>query len=421
MIDMGKYQQEWVGLETINTKDLRFQCRANIGQASLDAMVVSIAKDGQLVAFIVWGPGDDGRWIPLNGNKRLYGIEKNGIKTVLVIKIPKTDLSEKEARRLAAVLNVEQDTFDEIDYITNCWLFYSDGIKISDISKDLKLDRKTIYEFLAIFKAGPEVQQAVKDGRISIKNAAKIASVKAPENPKPAKHPGQADESVVRPHFDSEDEPKIEINAENTAKLVDILKSPDYKKLIKNLLNEVMGAAKSPADVPGIDEKLCGIVAKRDDFLSKLAVRAPQPATVEQSTGPQVQGQQPVVQPGIDLAVTRPTSAGYCITYNVDANKDTEDSIKAKIDLMETNAKHLKQLLDKLRASAKAGIKERAKNSKDKGSDDAEVEKKAAKTTALKSLETALKSAEKAGIDTTAIKQQIQAEKAKLKSSKPAA
>jgi hypothetical protein len=117
-------------------------------------------------------------------------------------------------------------------------------------------------------------------------------------------------------------------------------------------------------------------------------------------------------------AVTRPTSAGYSVTHNIDARKDTEAAIRAKIESMKANAKHLEQLLDKLMAAAKAGMKERAKKKNDSPAtstvspDPAALEKEIDKKqkqadtnkTEITTLEHTVSDMTAKGIDTTAFK-----------------
>jgi|GEM_PF-5826439 len=243
MIDLSKYPAKWLELSAINLENRIFQFRCNLEDAVL---LASFIEKGREVAIDV-RVRLSGKRVVVYGWKRVTAALAAKFEKMLVIEILEAEHGYEDMLdlRLDEKKNLLKGNYDEKDYIGIVASQAALGKSLRQIAKRIRKSHIMAANWLIVSKLPVEIVDGVKSGKISVKNVMKIvyfkpASEAGETDCKPGLQPGGA--------LDASNN----INAENTVKLVKILKLPYYKKLIKNLIVAIAG----------------GAAAKRNDFLS---------------------------------------------------------------------------------------------------------------------------------------------------------
>lgn len=242
MIDLTKYQVQAVELSRINFADKVFQFRVSITEKDVKALAILIKDKGQEVPVIIW-QRSNGELVLICGYRRYTAVKLNGQNTINGIIIPEAELPYKEAIALSISENVDRENYADNDYIGIVALLSKQGMSYSEIAESIHKSHSTVVDYMLISKLSVEIQDAIKAGKVSSKVVLKLVRTGSKARG------GQKDRSAAD-QGDSSPDASNHINAENTAKLVEILKSPDCKALIKNLLADFTGgdAAKAKTD-----------------------------------------------------------------------------------------------------------------------------------------------------------------------------
>ncbi len=70
MIDLSKYQPQWIALSSINTQNKMFQFRKEITTESVANLAKSLAESGQKFPIVIW-LRNSGEHVPVSGLRRI--------------------------------------------------------------------------------------------------------------------------------------------------------------------------------------------------------------------------------------------------------------------------------------------------------------------------------------------------------------
>lgn len=326
MADLAKYQIEWVPVSSVNAQNRSFQFRVNFTTEDLEE---SFKETGQEEPVILWRR-QDGELVIISGRRRFTTAQKLGYEKVKAVIMPEQDLSRKDAEDLSLDENIRRKSLTEIDLMNACIRKLQSGESASEIARKTGKSRPTVQDYKLIGDSGQNIQDAIKQGKISAKKAIKILrSGLIKKEGVSAADRGGADWLI--------DKQKL---AENSNMLVEALNSADPKKSVNNLLSGSQKLAFDIQEITSFLDKYKNAIRKRKDF-DKPASQATQDATPA-----------PIASKSMYV---KGTAKGLEMHVSVDYKRDTLSDLYAKADFLKANAKSFEKTIKLLEKAFKSG------------------------------------------------------------------
>jgi ParB/RepB/Spo0J family partition protein len=169
-MDLSKYSAEWVKLSDIDYADKTFQYRRDITVASVAGLAESLKANGQDIP-IVCRRMPDGRVQIVCGFRRFTAAMSLGWDKIRAIIIPFEDLPDSEARQLSARENLQRGQYTNLDKMFMCKKLSEQGESNVTIGEIIGKSEKQVRRYIKVANAPVDIQQKVKAGEATIKQA----------------------------------------------------------------------------------------------------------------------------------------------------------------------------------------------------------------------------------------------------------
>lgn len=330
MIDMKNYPKEWVLLSQIDGNDKRFQFRQNLEVKSLEE---SLREHGQKFPVLLRRLSS-GRLQIVSGFRRYTTAKALNWERVLGIILPESELNDEEALKTNFIENIARKSLTNMDIVYSCKKLSSDGRSNREIAKLLGKSESIVRRYLKVANAPAEVQEAVKHGKITVKNLDKIITER--------KTPEGAQETAP----DLED-------------LKTALKSPDSFEKMQDILGKIHGSMAKVPEIPDIS-KLSDKIQKSlktAEFKPQTPNREPQkiqiPSFMQKDTS-----KEPAMVANERMYV-KPVHDGFDLVLKFRAKRDNIDKT---IEFMEKNLKKLKDLKSQVKKQVQKQMQDQIQN-----------------------------------------------------------
>lgn len=142
--------------------------RKNAGELTL---IPSIKTDGILEPIIVYKEKGDEKFRIAAGHRRYASAKAYGIEDIPCIVLPK-----EKAIRAACVENIDRENLSPADLAESILTMYTDcGYCIDDIAAVTRLSKNQVVRILRIKDCIPEIQEALKEGKLTLEVALEYA------------------------------------------------------------------------------------------------------------------------------------------------------------------------------------------------------------------------------------------------------
>jgi ParB family transcriptional regulator, chromosome partitioning protein len=150
----------------------RYQPRSEFRDSTLDQLAQSIIQHGVLQPIVVRrarGTAGDERYEIIAGERRWRAASRAGLQTVPVII---RDVTDQEAAEWALVENLQRADLNALERASAfARLGREFGLTHVQIAERVGLDRSSVVNFLRLLELEPEIQDLVRDGRLSFGHA----------------------------------------------------------------------------------------------------------------------------------------------------------------------------------------------------------------------------------------------------------
>ena len=176
MVDLSKYQPQWINIADINLANTALMFRKDLNVADL---VGSMRADGQKFPVILWkrapalgeaSPQRGGELHIISGFRRVTATKELGCDTVHAIVIPESDLPEDEALKLNFEENVAKKSLNNLDIMYACKKLSDQGRSNREIGKLIGKSEGQVRRYLKVAGAPPDIQAKVQSGEKSIRS-----------------------------------------------------------------------------------------------------------------------------------------------------------------------------------------------------------------------------------------------------------
>ena len=164
----------FVSLRTEQIREGRFQPRAAISEAALEELKTSIQRQGVIEPVIV-RPVAHGTYELVAGERRWRAVKALGMSEIPAI--IKT-LSDKEALEYSLIENIQRENLNPWEEAKGyARLVEAFGYTQEDVAATVGKDRVTVANILRLLKLPDEIQQGLREGRVSLGQAKVLLSV----------------------------------------------------------------------------------------------------------------------------------------------------------------------------------------------------------------------------------------------------
>ncbi|MBN1622074.1 MAG: ParB/RepB/Spo0J family partition protein [Endomicrobiales bacterium] len=237
MINLKNYQAEWVEVSKIDCDNKQFQFRKNM---MVDHLAQSFREEGQKFPILLWKRNNSTLQV-ISGFRRLEAAKKFNWDKILGITIPEADLSENEALRLNFIENIERKSLTDMDLIFACKKLSDEGKSNVEISKYIGKDEAMVRRYLKVANAPQEIQDAVKEGKISIKKLNMILG-------RDRARTGSEYKQTVNNELQTSTTPEEQLRK--------ALLSKDYMPNIQKMVNNMQGIVAEISGIPGFGKQI---------------------------------------------------------------------------------------------------------------------------------------------------------------------
>ena len=168
MLDLTKYQPQWVKIADINIENKVFMFRKDRNAADLAA---SLKAEGQKFPVVIWRrppspKATDGQMLHIiSGFRRVTAAKQLGWEKVMGVVIPETDLPKDEALRLNFVENMARKSLNNLDIMFACQKLSQQGKTNVEIGKLIGKSEAQVRRYIKVADAPEDIQQKVGRGR----------------------------------------------------------------------------------------------------------------------------------------------------------------------------------------------------------------------------------------------------------------
>ncbi len=239
MIDLSKYQAQWVAISQINAQNKMFQFRKEITAESVANLAKSLAESGQKFPIVIW-LRNSGEHVPVSGLRRIAAAQSLNWEKILAVTIPESEADEEEVLGLNFIENIKRKTLTNLDIMFACKRLSDEGKSNVKIGGLIGKNEKQVRRYIAIAEAPKEKQDALAKGDITIDQASRPGVGLESE--------GQKDNEkyIVKSTKNGIDtKMKIEATIENEATVNAYI--ADIKKAWKQALKKYQSAARKAA------------------------------------------------------------------------------------------------------------------------------------------------------------------------------
>ena len=153
------------------------QPRQHFDHAALEDLIASIKIHGIVQPLIVSVRPEGGYYL-IAGERRLRAAEVAGFKTVPVIV---RQAQQQEQLELALIENIQRQDLNPMEEAAGYLKLQDEfGLKQEDIARQVGRSRPQVANMLRLFQLSPEIQQALRDGKITLGHAKVILSLDKP-------------------------------------------------------------------------------------------------------------------------------------------------------------------------------------------------------------------------------------------------
>lgn len=162
-VEGEKHKEEIIYVQSGQIKPNPFQPRENFDQASIEELSQSIREKGVIQPLLVRRRGDNYELIA--GERRFRASNILGLKEIPVIV---RDVSDQDSLELALIENIQREGLNPIEE-AHAYQHLMDKFKVTQekISEVLGKARVTVTNTLRLLKLPHEIQEEMKNGRIS--------------------------------------------------------------------------------------------------------------------------------------------------------------------------------------------------------------------------------------------------------------
>ncbi|MBI5466039.1 MAG: ParB/RepB/Spo0J family partition protein [Candidatus Kerfeldbacteria bacterium] len=152
------------------------QMRQHFDHAALDDLVASIKVHGIVQPLIV-SPRPEGGYYLIAGERRLRAAEVAELKTVPVIV---REARQQEQLELALIENIQRQDLNPLEEAAGYLKLQDEfGLKQEEIARRVGRSRSQVANLLRLFQLPPEIQEALRQGKITLGHAKVILSLPA--------------------------------------------------------------------------------------------------------------------------------------------------------------------------------------------------------------------------------------------------
>jgi ParB/RepB/Spo0J family partition protein len=229
-MDLSKYQQDWMALNVIDYADKTYQYRQQVGADDVKELAASIKANGQDIP-IVCRRMQDGRLQIVCGFRRYTAAQLLGWEKLKTIIVPFNDLSDNVARLLSARENMQRAQYNSLDKMFMCKKLSDQGVSNVEIGEIIGKSENQVRRYIKVAEAPREVQDKVKSGEVTIKEAGnEQIAPKGEQNVDNTKYNVKSSRNTLSVKL------KVEINAQNEATIEAFLS--EVKKAWKDALKK---------------------------------------------------------------------------------------------------------------------------------------------------------------------------------------
>jgi len=171
MLDLSKYQPQWVALSGINTQDKTFQFRKDITPESTAELAKSLAADGQKFPVVLWRK-HSGELVPVSGLRRIAAAGGLKWEKLLAVVIPESEAGQEDVLRLNFIENVERKTLTNLDIMFACKKLNDQGKPQMEIGKLIGKSETQVRRYIRVAEASADAQAKLAAGDATIKGVA---------------------------------------------------------------------------------------------------------------------------------------------------------------------------------------------------------------------------------------------------------
>ena len=167
MLDLSKYQPQWVSIADINVEDTAFIFRKDMNVADLAA---SLKAEGQKFSIVLWRRADGSLHI-ISGFRRVTAARQLGWEKVMGVVIPEADLPMDEALRLNFLENMARKSLNNLDIMFACQKLSRQGKSNVEIGKLIGKSEAQVRRYIKVADAPADIQQKVGSGQTTLTDA----------------------------------------------------------------------------------------------------------------------------------------------------------------------------------------------------------------------------------------------------------
>jgi ParB/RepB/Spo0J family partition protein len=210
-MDLSKYQQEWMLLGSIDYADKTYQYRQQVGPDDVKELADSIKANGQDIP-IVCRRMYDGKVQIVCGFRRYTATQLLGWEKLKTIVVPLDDMPDNAARLLSARENMQRVQYNSLDKMFMCKKLSDQGVSNVEIGEIIGKSENQVRRYIKVAEAPKDVQDKVKSGEVTIKQAGNEQSALGGEqNVDNTKYNVKSNRNMLSAKM------KIEINTQNEA------------------------------------------------------------------------------------------------------------------------------------------------------------------------------------------------------------
>jgi ParB/RepB/Spo0J family partition protein len=169
MIDLSKYQPQWIKVSYINVANRMFQFRREITPESIASLAKSMSEDGQKMPIVLWRR-NDGELVAVAGLRRLTAAINLKWENIFAIKIPESEANFEDMLRINFIENIERKTLGSLDMMFLCKKLKDQGKTNDEIGRYIKKSENQVRRYIKVAEASEDQRQKLLNGETTIKD-----------------------------------------------------------------------------------------------------------------------------------------------------------------------------------------------------------------------------------------------------------
>lgn len=179
MVNLKDYKPEWIPLSQIDLKNKEFQYRMALEIADLEE---SFRQEGQIFPVVLWRRNSGVIQI-VCGFRRCQAAMKLKWEKILAVVVPESGMSREQALEISFLENLKRKSLTDMDLAFSCKRLHDEGISNIEIGRLIGKSESIVRRNLKVLDTPPEIQNAVWQGKLTLKDLSLIPETEVPALP----------------------------------------------------------------------------------------------------------------------------------------------------------------------------------------------------------------------------------------------